>query len=382
MSTGRGIGQDHLTITEKLRLISWPLLLLLTLVAAVGFVSLYSAAGGHVEPWAGKQAVRFGFGLCGLVIVALVDIRVWLKLAYPAYVLGILLLIYVDIRGHIGMGAQRWINLGFLQLQPSEVVKITTVLALARFFHASTSEDVRNPLYLLAPLGLVGLPTAFVMIQPDLGTALTILIVSGAIFFLAGVRYWIFGAVIAGGLAMLPIAWHFLHDYQKKRVQIFLDPESDPLGAGYHITQSKIALGSGGILGKGFLQGSQSHLNFLPEKQTDFIFTLFTEEWGLIGGLSLLALFASIIAYGYFISLSCQNQFGRLLSMGVVINFFVYVFINTGMVMGLLPVVGVPLPMISYGGTAMLSVLFGFGLLMSSHVHRDVKFTRRGLDMA
>ncbi len=382
MSTGRGIGQDHLTITEKLGLISWPLLLLLALVAGVGFVSLYSAAGGHVDPWAGKQAVRFGFGICGLILVALVDIRVWMKLAYPAYALGILLLIYVDIRGHIGMGAQRWINLGFLQLQPSEVVKITTVLALARFFHASTAEDVRNPLFLLAPLGLVGLPTGFVMIQPDLGTALTILIVSGAIFFLAGVRYWIFGVVIAGGLAVLPVAWHFLHDYQKKRVMIFMDPESDPLGAGYHITQSKIALGSGGIFGKGFLQGSQSHLNFLPEKQTDFIFTLFTEEWGLAGGLSLMALFAAIIAYGFLISLSCQNQFGRLLSLGVVINFFVYVFINMGMVMGLLPVVGVPLPMISYGGTAMLSVLFGFGLLMSSHVHRDVKFTRRGLDMA
>ena len=382
MSTGRGIGQDHLTLTEKLFLISWPMLLLLTLIAGIGFVSLYSAAGGHVEPWAGKQAVRFGFGMLGLIFVSLVDIRFWLKAAYPAYALGVLLLIYVDILGHIGMGAQRWINIGFLQLQPSEVVKITTVLVLARFFHASTPEDVRNPLYLLAPVGLVLLPTAFVLIQPDLGTALTILIVSAAIFFLAGVRYWIFGVVIAGGLSIMPVAWHFLHDYQKKRVLVFMDPESDPLGAGYHITQSKIALGSGGILGKGFLQGSQSHLNFLPEKQTDFIFTLFTEEWGLIGALTLMGLFAATIAYGYFIAMRCQNQFGRLLSMGVVVNFFVYVFINMGMVMGLLPVVGVPLPMISYGGTAMLSVLFGFGLLMSSHVHRDVKFTRRGLDMA
>ncbi len=382
MTTGRGIGQDHLTLAEKIRLISWPFLLLLVLIATVGFVSLYSAAGGSVSPWAGKQAVRCGFGLCGLVIAALVDIRVWLKLAYPAYALGVLLLIYVDIRGHIGMGAQRWINLGFLQLQPSEVVKITTVLALARFFHGTTAEDVRNPVFLLTPLALVGLPTIFVMIQPDLGTAMTILMVAGAMFFLAGVRYWMFGVVIAGGIALLPVAWHFLHDYQKKRVLTFFDPESDPLGAGYHITQSKIALGSGGIFGKGFLQGSQSHLNFLPEKQTDFIFTLFTEEWGLAGGLSLMALFAAIIIYGYFIALSCQNQFARLLSMGVVVNFFVYVFINMGMVMGLLPVVGVPLPMISYGGTAMLSVLFGFGLLMSAHVHRDVKFTRRGLDMA
>jgi rod shape determining protein RodA len=280
------------------------------------------------------------------------------------------------------MGAQRWINLGFLQLQPSEIVKITTIMALARFFHGTTTDEVRTPLFLLIPLALVGVPAAFVMIQPDLGTAMTIMLVSGAMFFLAGVSYWIFAAAIAGGLAVLPIAWHFLHDYQKKRVLIFLDPESDPLGAGYHITQSKIALGSGGITGKGFLQGSQSHLNFLPEKQTDFIFTLFTEEWGLIGGLSLMALFAAVIAYGYFIALNCQNQFGRLLAMGVIVNFFTYVFINMGMVMGLLPVVGVPLPMISYGGTAMLSVLFGFGLLMSAHVHRDVKFTRRGLDRA
>jgi rod shape determining protein RodA len=382
MSTGRGVGQDHLSLFEKLRLISWPLLLLITRVAGVGFISLYSAALGHVRPWALSQSIRFCFGMVGLVIVALIDIRLWLKMAYPAYVVGLLLLVYVDILGHIGMGAQRWINLGFMELQPSEVAKITTVMALARFFHASTSEDVRNPLYLLAPLGLVLLPVVLVMKQPDLGTALMILIVSAAMFFLAGVRYWIFGVIIAGSIALMPIAWHFLHDYQKKRVLIFMDPESDPLGAGYHITQSKIALGSGGVFGKGFLQGSQSHLNFLPEKQTDFIFTLFTEEWGLIGALCLMALFAAIIAYGYFMALSCQNQFGRLLSMGVVVNFFVYVFINMGMVMGLLPVVGVPLPMISYGGTAMLSVLFGFGLLMSSHVHRDVKFTRRGLDMA
>lgn len=382
MSTGRGIGQDYLSLREKITLISWPFLLLLVMVAGVGFVSLYSAAGGSADPWAGKQAARFVLGLCGLIVVALVDIRIWLRLAYPIYALCVLLLVYVDIRGHIGMGAQRWINLGFLQLQPSEVMKIATILALARFFHGSTGEDVRHPLFLISPLALVLLPVAFVLLQPDLGTAMTLLMGAAAMFFLAGVSYWVFGAVIAGGLLMLPIAWHFMHDYQKRRVLVFLDPESDPLGAGYHIAQSKIALGSGGITGKGFLHGSQSHLNFLPEKQTDFIFTLFTEEWGLVGGLSLMALFAMIIAYGYFIALNCQSQFARLLSMGVVVNFFIYIFINMGMVMGLLPVVGVPLPMISYGGTAMLSVLFGFGLLMSAHVHRDVKFTRRGLDMA
>ena len=372
---GSSIGQGHLSVTEKLMLISWPFLLLLVMVAGVGFISLYSAAGGNIDPWAGKHAVRFALGMCGIIVVSLIDIRIWMKLAYPIYVLGIALLIYVDIRGHIGMGAQRWISLGFLQLQPSEVMKIALVLALARFFHGSTAEDVRNPLFLLAPLVLVGLPAMFVMFQPDLGTAMTILMVATAIFFLAGVSYWMFGVVLAGGVALLPVAWHFLHDYQKRRVLVFLNPENDPLGAGYHITQSKIALGSGGITGKGFLQGSQSHLNFLPEKQTDFIFTLFTEEWGLVGGISLMALFAMIIVYGYFIAMNCQNKFARLLSMGVVVNFFVYIFINMGMVMGLLPVVGVPLPMISYGGTAMLSVMFGFGLLMSAHVHRDIKFT-------
>ncbi|MCK5555267.1 MAG: rod shape-determining protein RodA [Alphaproteobacteria bacterium] len=375
MNMGSSIGQGHLSVTEKLMLISWPFLLLLVMVAGVGFISLYSAAGGNIDPWAGKHAVRFALGMCGIIVVSLIDIRIWMKLAYPIYVLGIALLIYVDIRGHIGMGAQRWISLGFLQLQPSEVMKIALVLALARFFHGSTAEDVRNPLFLLAPLVLVGLPAMFVMFQPDLGTAMTILMVATAIFFLAGVSYWMFGVVLAGGVALLPVAWHFLHDYQKRRVLVFLNPENDPLGAGYHITQSKIALGSGGITGKGFLQGSQSHLNFLPEKQTDFIFTLFTEEWGLVGGISLMALFAMIIVYGYFIAMNCQNKFARLLSMGVVVNFFVYIFINMGMVMGLLPVVGVPLPMISYGGTAMLSVMFGFGLLMSAHVHRDIKFT-------
>ncbi|MBI3441735.1 MAG: rod shape-determining protein RodA [Proteobacteria bacterium] len=374
-------GSDRLTIKEKLMLISWPFLLLLIMVATIGFLSLYSAASGNIEPWAEKQAIRFVIGLTGLVVIALVDIRVWMKLAYPIYMLCIFLLIYVDIRGHIGMGAQRWISLGFLQLQPSEVMKISSVLVLARFFHGSTWEDVRNPLFLAIPVVLVLIPTALVLIQPDLGTAMTIVIVAAAMFFLAGVSYWIFGIVIAGGLLCLPIAWHFLHDYQKKRVLVFLDPDSDPLGAGYHIAQSKIALGSGGITGKGFLQGSQSHLNFLPEKHTDFIFTLFTEEWGLIGGISLMLLFAMIIAYGYFVAMRCHNQFARLLSLGIVVNFFVYVFINMGMVMGLLPVVGVPLPMISYGGTAMLSVLFGFGLLMSAHVHRDVRFTRRGLEV-
>jgi rod shape determining protein RodA len=237
-------------------------------------------------------------------------------------------------------------------------------------------------LFLLAPLFLILLPVCLVAVQPDLGTALKIIMVGGAMFFLAGVPIWMFAVTGAGAVAAVPVAWHFLHDYQKKRVLTFLDPDSDPLGAGYHITQSKIALGSGGVSGKGFLQGTQSHLNFLPEKQTDFIFTLFAEEWGLVGGVGLLCLFAAILFYGMMMSASSQSQFGRLLGMGLMVNFFLYIFINIGMVMGLLPVVGVPLPMISNGGTAMMAVMFGFGLVMSVYVHRDAKsgFRSHGID--
>jgi rod shape determining protein RodA len=378
----RSMFRGELSLPEKLGAISWSFLFLISLVASIGFISLYSAASGHMDPWASKQMARFAIGMLGLVVVAMIDIRLWMKLAYPVFLLVLLLLVYVDVKGHTSMGAQRWIDLGVLQLQPSEMMKVAMVLVLARFFHGATPEDVRNPLFLLIPLGLVAVPVGLVMLQPDLGTAMMIILVSGAMFFIAGVPYWMFGLVGAGALALLPIAWTLMHDYQRQRVLTFLDPDSDPLGAGYHITQSKIALGSGGIGGKGFLHGTQSHLNFLPEKQTDFIFTLFTEEWGLIGGLGLMALFAMIIVYGYFMAFHCQSQFGRLLASGIIINFSLYVFINIGMVMGLLPVVGVPLPMISYGGTAMLSVLFGFGLLMSAHVHRDVKFTRRGSEMA
>ncbi|MDI1228397.1 MAG: rod shape-determining protein RodA [bacterium] len=373
--------RENMNMYDKLLSISWPFMLLITMTACVGFVSLYSAAGGNIEPWAGKQMMRFVIGMCGLIVTAMIDIRIWMKFAYVIFGFVVVLLIYVDIKGHSSMGAQRWIDLGFLQLQPSEPMKIAIVLALARFFHGATAEDVKNPFFLIVPLGILALPVMLVLVQPDLGTAVSLIGAAGAMFFLAGVSYWMFLLVAGAGVAALPVLWHLLHDYQKKRVLIFLDPESDPLGAGYHITQSKIALGSGGVFGKGFLHGTQSHLNFLPEKQTDFIFTLFTEEWGLVGGLALFTLLGLIIAYGYIMAFRCQNQFGRLLVAGIVVNFSLYIFINTGMVMGLLPVVGVPLALVSHGGTVMLSVLFGFGLLMSAHVHRDVKFSRRGLDV-
>ena len=253
------------------------------------------------------------------------------------------------------------------------------VLALARYFNSLSHDEVARPLYLVTPLVIVLAPVALVLKQPDLGTAGILLLVSTVIFFAAGVRWWKFAIIGVAGLATVPVAWNFLHEYQRRRVLTFLDPEIDPQGAGYHILQSKIALGSGGLFGKGFLEGTQAHLNFLPEKQTDFIFTMLAEEWGMVGGLVLLALYFMILVYGFAIALRARNQFGRLLAIGITFNFFFYLFINIAMVMGLIPIVGVPLPLISYGGTALLSVMASIGLLMSVYVHRDVRISRRGL---
>jgi rod shape determining protein RodA len=367
-----------LTLGQKVWQLNWGLVLLICLLGAVGFAMLYSAASGSWEPWALRQAVRFGGGLVLMFAVALIDIRIWFRLAYPIYLAALVLLVAVEVMGTIGMGAQRWINLGFMQLQPSEVMKVALVMALARYFHGVTYADIGRPTYLLIPLFLVAAPAALVLKQPDLGTAVMLLMVGGALFLVAGVRWWKFLLVALAGGGAVPVAWNFLHAYQQKRVLTFLDPESDPLGSGYHILQSKIALGSGGIFGKGYLQGTQSHLNFLPEKQTDFIFTMLAEEWGMIGGLGLLTLFLMVFVYGFAIALRSRNQFGRLLAMGLTVNLFLYVFINIAMVMGLMPVVGVPLPLISYGGTVMLATMIGFGLLLSVSIHRDVRIPRRG----
>ena len=371
---------DHApqTLGQKLWQVSWLLVLLLFIVATIGFAMLYSAAGGSLNPWASRQMIRFAIGIMLLLAVAVTDIRVWMRYAYVLYALALVLLAGVEIMGEIGMGAQRWINLGFIQLQPSEVMKIAIVLALARYFHGATTEEIGRPTFLIAPLMLVGAPVLMVMRQPDLGTAMMLLLIAASIFFLAGVRTWKFAVVGASVLAVMPVAWSLMRDYQKKRILTFLDPETDPLGAGYHILQSKIALGSGGILGKGFMHGTQSHLNFLPEKQTDFIFTMLAEELGMVGGLVLIALYALILIIGFAVALRVRNQFGRLVALGITAMFFFYVFINIAMVMGIVPVVGVPLPLISYGGTAMLSILIGFGFVMSAYVHRDVRIGRHG----
>ncbi len=265
---------DDYSIFGKLRQISWSMVFLLITLACVGFLCLYSAANGNIEPWASRQIMRFLFALGLLIAFALIDIRWVFRSAYPFYGITVLLLVLVDIFGHIGMGAQRWLDLGIMKLQPSELAKISTVMALARYFHGLEPSQARKLKSLIVPAVMILTPCALVAAQPDLGTALSICFAGGAMMFIGGISIWVFVLLLAGGLAAIPIGWHFLREYQKNRVMIFLDPESDPLGAGFHITQSKIALGSGGIFGKGFMQGTQSHLNFLPEKHTDFIFTL------------------------------------------------------------------------------------------------------------
>lgn len=373
-----GLNAQQLTLGQKVWQIHWTFVLLTCVVAAIGITMLYSAANGSFTPWADRHAARFGVGLAILVAVALVDIRVWMRYAYGLYLLSLALLVAVDLTGSIGMGARRWIDLGVITLQPSELMKITLTLALARYFHGSSVEDVGRLRHLLLPVLLIVGPAALVLRQPDLGTATMLLATGAALLFLAGVRAWKFIAAGLGLIAAVPLAWQFLRGYQKQRVLTFFDPESDPLGAGYHIIQSKIALGSGGLFGKGLLGGTQSHLNFLPEKQTDFIFTMLAEEFGLVGALTLLGLYVLLLIYGIAISVRCRSHFGRLMGMGVTVIFFLFVFINIAMVMGVIPVVGVPLPLISYGGSAMLTVMLGFGLLMNAYVHRDVVIGRRG----
>jgi rod shape determining protein RodA len=364
------------SVLVKLRYINWGLVFLIIALASVGFTALYSAAGGSFDPWASKQMMRFSVFVIGMILIALVDIRIWYRVAYPFYFLCLFLLLVVDITGHIGMGAQRWIKLGPLTIQPSELMKIAVVMALAKYFHSATMEDMKSLRFLgIGLLCLIG-PFLLVAAQPDLGTSVVIVAVGIAMFFIAGAPLWIFLLGGAGVAAAMPMGWMLLHDYQKQRVLTFLDPERDPLGAGYHITQSKIALGSGGWEGKGFLKGTQSHLSFLPEKHTDFIFTMWVEEWGFFGGVFILLLVGAILFYGGWIAMRCRHSFGRLMAFGLMVNFSIYVFVNVAMVMGLIPVVGVPFPMLSYGGTAMMTVVIGFGLMMSCNVYKDAKLPR------
>ncbi len=358
-------------LAAKLRAVSWLYVGLLAALAGVGYIALYSAGGGPL-PFANRHALRFALGLAILIATALTDLRLIRRLAWPLYGLGIALLLAVARFGHVGKGAQRWIEIGAFQLQPSELMKIFLVLALASWFHRASFERIGNPFFLIPPALATAIPVALILKQPNLGTAVITALVAGVVFFAAGVRWWKFALVALAIGAAAPLAYHHLHDYQRARIETFLHPESDPLGTGYNIIQSKIALGSGGLWGKGFLHGTQGHLDFLPEKQTDFIFTVLAEEFGLVGALALLGLITLIIAGGLVIALRAREPFARLLAIGITVNYSLYVFVNLAMVMGAIPVGGVPLPLISHGGSALLTAMFGFGLLLSVEVHRDV----------
>jgi rod shape determining protein RodA len=366
-----------LSVVDKLQELNWGLVLLITLVAGAGIAMLYSVAGGAMQPWALSQLLKFILGLFVLVAVATIDIRIWMSLAYPSYGVALLLLLAVTLMGTVGMGAQRWVSLGGFDLQPSELMKVSLVLALARFLHGKSVEEVSKPLNLALALSMIAVPAVLVVLQPNLGTTLIIVADGCALLFLAGLSWWWIGPTLVAIAAAIPLTWEFLlHDYQRARVETFLDPRSDALGKGWNITQAKIAIGSGGLTGKGFLEGTQSRLNFLPEKQTDFIWTAICEEFGFVGALAILILFGMILFYGVQTAMSARSQFARLLAMGVTLNFFFYIMINGAMVMGLIPVVGIPMPLLSYGGSAMLTVMFGFGLLMSVHIHRQVEIPR------
>ena len=371
-----GPNPSQMSLVDKLGRISWGLIFLTSVIACIGFGMLYSAADGNMNPWASRQILRFAAGLIVVLVIAVIDIRIWMRWAYVIYVATLATLFAVEFFGLIGMGAQRWLYFGWFQLQPSELMKIALVLALARYFHRMTLDDARRPALLVTPILMLLAPMVLVLRQPDLGTAAMLVVGAGAIFFVSGValRYFAIGGAIAA--AGVPIAWQFLREYQRERIRTFLNPESDPLGAGYHILQSKIALGSGGLFGRGFMHGTQSHLSFLPEHQTDFIFTMLAEELGLVGAATLIGLYVLLFAYGFAIALRARNHFGRLLGIGLTTTLFLYVFINIAMVVGLIPVVGVPLPLISYGGTAMITVLFSLGLLMCVFVHRDEQINR------
>jgi rod shape determining protein RodA len=362
---------------SKVWQISWFYVLLLCALAGVGYAALYSAAGAP-EPYASRHVLRFAAGLVLMVGVALVNIRFIARLAWPCYFAALGLLVLVLRFGHVGKGAQRWLDLGGLQLQPSELMKIALVLALAAWFHRASWERIGNPLFLVPPIVAVLLPVALIVKEPNLGTAVVTALLGIAMFFAAGVRWWKFALVALPIPFAAGIAYSHLHDYQRARIDTFLHPESDPLGAGYNIIQSKIALGSGGMWGKGFLQGTQGHLDFLPEKQTDFIFTAIGEEFGFVGSIAVMALLCLIVLGGMAIAMRSRNQFGRLVAFGIATNFFLYVFVNIAMVMGVIPVGGVPLPLVSHGGSAMITAMIGFGLLMSVHVHRDIEFGEAG----
>jgi rod shape determining protein RodA len=356
--------------------LNWPVILLLSAISCVGFVMLFSVAGGSMQPWAEPQMKRFGLGMALMFTVAMIPIWFLRNIAGLAYAACIGLLLAVEFFGETRGGATRWIDVG-ITLQPSELMKITLIMFLAAYYDWLDVKKVSRPLWVMVPLIIIAVPVFLVLKQPDLGTALLLVFGGGGLMFLAGVHWAYFAAVIGGAAGLIGAVfesrgttWQILKDYQYRRIDTFINPETDPLGAGYHITQSKIALGSGGWTGRGFMQGTQSRLDFLPEKHTDFIFTTLAEEFGFIGGFSLLGLYTLVIFFCVLSAVKNKDRFSSLLTLGIALTFFLFFAVNMSMVMGMAPVVGVPLPLVSYGGSAMLVLLLAFGLVQSAHVHR------------
>ena len=362
---------------NRLAYINLPIIILLIAIASIGFLMLFSVAGGSIEPWAKVQMIRFSIGFFLMLLIAFIPIWFWRNISGLAYFISIILLLAVEFFGVSGMGAARWIDLGFMRLQPSEVTKLTVVMFLASYYDWLPRNKVSNIFWVILPLLIVILPVLMVLRQPDLGTALLILVGGLTVMFIAGVS-WIY--FLISGLGVFTFVFSIFHfrgtefqilkDYQYRRIDTFLDPANDPLGAGYHITQSKIALGSGGFSGRGFMQGTQSRLNFLPEKHTDFIFTTLAEEFGFIGGLSLLGLYFLMIIFCGIVAFGSKDRYSGLVVSGLNMTFFLYFAVNMAMVMGMLPVVGVPLPLVSYGGSAMFVLMIAFGLIQSAAIHK------------
>ncbi|MBR2482903.1 MAG: rod shape-determining protein RodA [Alphaproteobacteria bacterium] len=368
-----------MTFSEKLARFSWGLFVPMCLVLTLSIVVLYSAGGGSWRPFALSQLSKIIVGFGVFWIAALSNIKTWIKSAYLIYAVALIMIILVTFVGHTGMGAQRWLNLGFFHVQPSELIKIALVLALARYFAWMNSVELTQFKNYLVPGAMLLVPFALIVAQPDLGTALSLGMITVGFFYIVGAnRKWFIIAAILGLMAAPAVWYGGLHDYQRGRIITFLNPDSDVQGAGYQINQAKIAFGSGGMIGKGYMKGSQSQQSFLPEKQTDFIFTMLGEEFGFMGAFALLAIYTWIIIVLFWAAKTCRNRFGQLICFGFMLNFFIYYFINISMVLGLMPTVGVPLPLMSFGGSSLLSLMFGFGLAQNAHIHKDQQLSAKG----
>jgi len=361
-------------IFEKLMALNKKFIYLILAIFIFGIFMLYSASGGSMIPWASKQLLYFCTFFPVMILIALIDMKIWYKLSYLIYLFALGLLVLVEIKGHTAMGATRWIKVGSFTIQPSEMMKVCLIIGLAKYFYNREANDIKKNKYLIVPLLMILVPFALIIKQPDLGTALILAVMGITVLFAVGVQWWKFAISGALGLGAIPFMWkYFLHDYQKQRVMTFFNPEADPLGSGYNITQSKIAIGSGGFFGKGYLKGTQGQLAFLPEKQTDFIFTMLTEELGFIGGAIVIILYTLIIGYALAIGVKCRHTYGKVIAVGIASMVFFHAFINIAMVMGMLPVVGAPLPLLSYGGTITMVSLVGFGFLLNADLYKKTE---------